>query len=221
MWSYTGRDGQTCPAGDRDRLAARATRCPRFRPIEYSQVLRSGYGRETCPRVEPTLHTLPVPRYHSAIVDYMQTTCQLCLGTLGTRSVGPGLIDASLPPYQSSLLKLCCRPSNKTVPSHASLLLHPLQQHLLQDRPRPPSPNTSPFPVTYSNTYPRCSEEVCTLRFPSSPLIQHANPLLSAVGMPQLSAEELRAAEAEASYTVQQVVATAVALYLCTLSNRY
>lgn len=33
--------------------------------------------------------------------------------------------------------------------------------------------------------------------------------------MPQLSAEELRAAEAEASYTVQQVVATAVALYLC------
>lgn len=34
--------------------------------------------------------------------------------------------------------------------------------------------------------------------------------------MPQLSAEELRAAEAEASYTVQQVVATAVALYLCT-----
>ena len=34
--------------------------------------------------------------------------------------------------------------------------------------------------------------------------------------MPQLSAEELRAAEAEATYTVQQVVATAVALYLCT-----
>lgn len=35
--------------------------------------------------------------------------------------------------------------------------------------------------------------------------------------MPQLSAEELRAAEAESSYTVQQGVAAAVALYLCTL----
>lgn len=30
------------------------------------------------------------------------------------RSVGPSLIDAPLPPYQSSLLKVC-RPSNKTV----------------------------------------------------------------------------------------------------------
>lgn len=33
--------------------------------------------------------------------------------------------------------------------------------------------------------------------------------------MPQLSPEELRAAEAEANYTVHQVLATAVALYLC------
>lgn len=33
--------------------------------------------------------------------------------------------------------------------------------------------------------------------------------------VPQVSAEELRAAEAEASYTVQQGVAAAVALYLC------
>ncbi|KAG6367706.1 hypothetical protein INS49_001901 [Diaporthe citri] len=38
--------------------------------------------------------------------------------------------------------------------------------------------------------------------------------MFGGMGMPQLSAEELRAAEAEASYTVQQVVATAVALYL-------
>lgn len=36
-----------------------------------------------------------------------------------------------------------------------------------------------------------------------------------AVQMPQVSAAEMRAAEAEASYTVQQGVAAAVALYLC------
>ncbi|KAH8750167.1 mitochondrial outer membrane translocase complex, subunit Tom5 [Diaporthe sp. PMI_573] len=38
--------------------------------------------------------------------------------------------------------------------------------------------------------------------------------MFGGMGMPQLSAEDLRAAEAEASYTVQQVLVTAVALYL-------
>lgn len=41
-----------------------------------------------------------------------------------------------------------------------------------------------------------------------------------AVTPPQLSAEELRASEAEASYTVQHWVATAVALYLCMIFTR-
>ncbi|ROV96644.1 hypothetical protein VSDG_05635 [Cytospora chrysosperma] len=38
--------------------------------------------------------------------------------------------------------------------------------------------------------------------------------MFGGMGMPQLSPEELRAAEAEATYTVHQVLATAVALYL-------
>ncbi|KAG8167340.1 hypothetical protein KVR01_003029 [Diaporthe batatas] len=50
------------------------------------------------------------------------------------------------------------------------------------------------------------SSNFCTIQ------TARANP--PHLGMPQLSAEELRAAEAEASYTVQQVVVTAVALYL-------
>lgn len=35
--------------------------------------------------------------------------------------------------------------------------------------------------------------------------------------MPQLSAQELKAAEAEASYTIQQGIAAAFALYFCKL----
>lgn len=38
------------------------------------------------------------------------------------------------------------------------------------------------------------------------------------VAPPQLSDEEIRAAEAEATFTVQRALAAAVALYLCTSS---
>lgn len=42
----------------------------------------------------------------------------------------------------------------------------------------------------------------------------------AAVAPPQQSAEEIRALEAEATFTVQQVAATAVMLYLC-MSNSF
>ena len=45
-------------------------------------------------------------------------------------------------------------------------------------------------------------------------------PLLTStfpVAPPQLSEEEIRQAEAEANFTIQQAVATTVALYLCKL----
>ncbi|POS79519.1 hypothetical protein DHEL01_v202079 [Diaporthe helianthi] len=58
------------------------------------------------------------------------------------------------------------------------------------------------------------SSSIASSARPRQPATVFPTATATIMGMPQLSAEELRAAEAEASYTVQQVVATAVALYL-------
>lgn len=97
--------------GDRDRLAARASPLPQVRPSRTHCMLdglplrlRSGDMPERG-ALEPHL-----------VIRYLPTgTSVLHPGTLPQLpwSVGPAL-SASLPSYQSSLLKLC-RPSNKTV----------------------------------------------------------------------------------------------------------
>lgn len=65
---------------------------------------------------------------------------------------------------------------------------------------------------------PKCSEEdVRGLKLLSLPWSNTNVSCERPVQMPQLSAQELRAAEAEASYTIQQGVAAAFALYFCRL----
>lgn len=70
------------------------------------------------------------------------------------------------------------------------------------------------------NSSPKCSEEdVCALLTSMVRNCCGYADFPSHCADPQPSPEELREAEAEASYTVQQGVAAAVALYLCTCST--
>lgn len=164
---------------DRDRLATRASPLPQVRAHCMLDVLRSGYGRETCPSVEHWSHTWssdtyllvhwylgPVPRNPAPVAPVRW----------------PSLIDDSLPPYQSSLLKLC-RPSNKTVHhmrhcfcTHSSSTFCEIQTKTAQLPPALPT-------VTCSKKAPHSQDVrrkyVHLAIAPSLRIAQHANHLAS------------------------------------------
>lgn len=156
--------------------------CPRFELIACWTSFRSGYGRETCPSVEqlePHLVIRHLPTGTSVLYlgRYPGTLPQL---PWSPWSVGPAL-SRRFSPALSKLSPKTLSAIQQNRSSHASLLLHPLQQHLLrhpdQDNFRQPSPRS---PAVKSSTQSTCSEEVCSHAIAFSlRMAQHANHLAS------------------------------------------
>lgn len=125
-------------------------------------MLRSGYGRETCPSVEHWGHSWSSDTHLLAPWPGTQRTLPQC-----PRSRWPSLIVAALPPYQSSLLKVLS--GNPTKPFFTCVIASAPTPAVPPARsgPREPTPSPSPPLPTVkrskSNTqHSRCSEEVCS-----------------------------------------------------------
>lgn len=156
MWYFAGR--HPCWV-HRDRLAARASPLPQVRAHRLIACLtssRSGYGRETCPSVEHWSHTWSSDTYLLVPRSCTQEPCSSCPGPLAQpyRRLSPAL-------SKLSTKTLSAVQQNRS--SHASLPLHPLQQHLLRDPdPRRLPPALPTFTRSKNTTHSRCSEEVCS-----------------------------------------------------------